>query len=202
MVKDMSASNQSPRDRILATAMNLFYRQGFSATGINQIIHEADVARASFYDHFPSKMDLLASYAAEMTRKEIAEIRADVFVRTSARARFFGPLDLLAPWLEASEYRGCPFQNIMAEAPNDDARVREAVRQHRESLRAFFQELALDAKNADPDFSHLCPETTALTYLLIFEGAIALCVAYREASPIQQARTILIQALKIATQKK
>ncbi len=193
----MSTTGQSPRERILSTAMDLFYRQGYTATGINQIIQKAGVARASFYDHFPSKVDLLVCYAVEMSRKEIAEIRADVLARPMARARFFAPLDLLSPWLESSNYRGCPFQNVMAEAPSDAIRVREVARQHRESLRIFFQELALDVKNSDPDFAHLNPETAAPMFLMIFEGAIALCVAYCETWPVEQARKTLLKALGI-----
>lgn len=177
--------------------MDLFYRQGYTATGINQIIEVAGVARASFYDHFRSKEDLRVCYAVEMGRKEIAEIRADVLARPSARARFFGPLDLLPPWLQSSDFRGCPFQNVIAEVPIADTRVHAVARQHRESLRTFFQELALDVKNTDPDFSHLCPEATAPMYLLVFEGAIALCAAYRETWPVEEARKSLMEALKI-----
>ena len=49
----------SVRDRILQTAMKLFYSQGMKSTGINQIIEESNAAKASFYHHFPSKRDLI-----------------------------------------------------------------------------------------------------------------------------------------------
>jgi len=45
------ASNSNPKDRILETASRLFYTQGFNATGINQILDEANVAKASLYQH-------------------------------------------------------------------------------------------------------------------------------------------------------
>ena len=47
------------RERILDTAARLFYAQGYNSTGINQVIKEANVAKASLYQHFPSKEDLL-----------------------------------------------------------------------------------------------------------------------------------------------
>ena len=50
------------KDRILDTASRLFYDQGYHVTGINQIIEEAEIARASLYNHFPSKTDLLLAY--------------------------------------------------------------------------------------------------------------------------------------------
>ena len=60
----------NPRDRILETASRLFYTQGYNNTGINQLIKAAKVAKASFYEYFPSKEDLLLEYlkvAAERT---------------------------------------------------------------------------------------------------------------------------------------
>ena len=45
----------NPKDRILKTVERLFCEQGYLSTGINQIIAEAQVAKASFYQHFPSK---------------------------------------------------------------------------------------------------------------------------------------------------
>ncbi|GAB4168662.1 MAG: TetR/AcrR family transcriptional regulator [Terrimicrobiaceae bacterium] len=185
------SSSSPPRQRILDKAMDLFYRQGYNATGINQIISEAGVARASFYDHFESKEDLLVAYAMEMSRRDIAEIRAEVLAKPTAQSRFFAPLELLIPWLEATDFRGCPFQNLMADTPPDSSRVREVARQHSESLRTFFRELTLDLKNSEKKFSRLSPEKTATTFLLVFEGAIALCVAYRESWPVEHARVTL-----------
>ena len=46
------------KDRILDTASRLFYDQGYHITGINQIIEEAEIARASLYNHFPNSMNL------------------------------------------------------------------------------------------------------------------------------------------------
>ena len=50
------------KDRILDTASRLFYDQGYNPTGINQIIDEAEIARASLYNHYESKTDLLLAY--------------------------------------------------------------------------------------------------------------------------------------------
>ncbi|MFT6754704.1 MAG: AcrR family transcriptional regulator, partial [Urechidicola sp.] len=49
---------QGVKERIIATASDLFYNQGYNQTGINQIISEAGVAKASLYQHFRSKEDI------------------------------------------------------------------------------------------------------------------------------------------------
>lgn len=53
------------KKNILTTAANLFYKQGYNSTGINQIIDEAGIARGSLYNHFKSKTDLLHTYLQE-----------------------------------------------------------------------------------------------------------------------------------------
>lgn len=174
------------RERILATASELFYRQGYRATGVNQVIAESGVAKASFYGHFPSKDDLLVAYLRETAERDLAELR-DAAAGTTARERFFGPLRMLVPWFEASDYRGCPFQNIAAEAPPSDERVRAVVKAHRQNVRALLRGLAADLIDEEPGSAAPDPAELADTYLLLLEGAIALAVAYRDAWPVEQA---------------
>ena len=59
---------QSRRDRIIQTANDLFYRQGYHQTGINQIIEESGVAKATFYSNFKSKEELGVEYLRERDR--------------------------------------------------------------------------------------------------------------------------------------
>jgi AcrR family transcriptional regulator len=84
-VNDHTLATRSPvQDRIMAAAADLFYRQGYRATGINQVIAESGVAKASFYDHFPSKDDLLYAYVLDTSRRELADVRSQVDAKASA----------------------------------------------------------------------------------------------------------------------
>jgi AcrR family transcriptional regulator len=56
------------RSRIIDTASRLFYSQGYNSTGINQVIKEANVAKSSLYQYFPSKDDLLVAYLNEASK--------------------------------------------------------------------------------------------------------------------------------------
>jgi AcrR family transcriptional regulator len=58
----MSSDISAPRERILATAGSLFYKEGFRGVGIDRVIAEANVAKATFYKHFPSKDDLIVAW--------------------------------------------------------------------------------------------------------------------------------------------
>ena len=190
------ATDSPVRQRILAAAFDLFYGQGYRATGINQVIAESGVAKASFYDHFPSKDDLLHAYLEALAGKEFEEMRGEVAKYATAREKFFAPLRSLVPWFEASDYRGCPFQNILAEARADDARVREIARQHRENTRGLLEELAKGLISEEPELGRLDPDELAATYQLLLEGAIATAVAYRAMWPVERACNALEQLLR------
>lgn len=181
----------SPRDRIVETAFRLFYRQGYIATGVNQLIAESGVAKATFYSHFPQKDELLVVYLREMSRTDIEDVRAYANAKKTPRERFLAPMRMLVPWFKESNYRGCPFQNVVAEAPPSDARVHDIVRQHRENLRALFRELAFDVLQEESSSDGGTPEQTANLYLLLFEGALATAVAYRDPWPVEQAISTL-----------
>lgn len=175
------------RDRILAVACDLFYRQGYRATGINQVIAESRVAKASFYVHFRSKDDLLLAYALETARREFEDLRNQVMALPIARERFFGPMRVLIPWFEGSNYRGCPFQNLMAEIPPGAERVRDVARQHRENLRGFFRYLLDELLEEDTGEKPIRRDELVDTYLILFDGAIAMAVAYRASWPVERA---------------
>lgn len=183
------------KDRIRATAFDLFYRQGYSATGINQIIAESGVAKASFYDHYPSKLDLLDEYAAHTSARELSELRDEVTALPTARERFFGPLRLLEPWFVSTGYRGCPFQILAADAPPEATRVREIGHRHREGLRAYLAELTKDLAAGESDLAGLDVEAVADIYLVLFEGTLATATACREGWPAARAAEALAMCL-------
>jgi AcrR family transcriptional regulator len=161
MVKDMSTSrNPQPRrtadgvsaarERLLRTASDLFYTEGIHAVGVDRIVAEAGVTRATFYRHFPSKEDLVEAYI----RVEDAAIRSLV---DAARAGAATPHELAAAVVDGiaddvarHHTRGCPFINAAAEYPDAASPVREAVRRHREWFRSSLEDVARGVGAADP----------------------------------------------------
>ena len=70
------------RDRILATAHRLLYREGIRATGIDRVIAESSVTKLTFYRNFPSKNDLIRDFI-EVRHRGLAA----VVLRSAAKAR-------------------------------------------------------------------------------------------------------------------
>jgi len=151
-----------PRERLLQTASELFYREGIHAVGVDLIIAEADVTRATFYRHFPSKEDLVVAYLGV----EDANIRAALKQAEAALGE--RPVELLGLVIEAlaedvalHHTRGCPFINAAAEYPDPASRVRLTVDEHR----AWFREQlrrTLEAAATTPDAAESAGELVLL----------------------------------------
>jgi len=125
----------SARDRILATAHDLFYRDGIRATGIDRVIAEAGVTKVTFYRHFPSKNDLVLAFLAHRHALWMAWF-TDALQRHAPRK---GPplgalLPALAEWFDGDGYRGCAFINIAAELGASVPGALEAVRTHKADM--------------------------------------------------------------------
>jgi AcrR family transcriptional regulator len=136
------------RRRVLATATALFYAEGIHAIGIDRIIAEAGVAKATFYHHFPAKDELVRAYVEEQSRlvqADIAQLR-----QRSARERLLAIFDLIADTAERPDYRGCPFINAAAEYPDPTSRVRQAIEEHRQWKRDLLRTLLVQNGNQDP----------------------------------------------------
>ena len=73
------------RERVLATALALFYRDGIRATGIDRVIAEAGVTKVTFYRHFPSKDALVVAFLESRQERWMAWFR-DALARHAARA--------------------------------------------------------------------------------------------------------------------
>src|SRR5579863_3787658 len=102
----------------METASALFYAEGIHAVGVDRVAQEADVAKATLYQQFRSKEELVAACLRQRSahwQRHLAEpIRARAGSPGDRVARVF---DLLGRGLSAPEYRGCPFINAAAEYP-------------------------------------------------------------------------------------
>lgn len=180
-------SNTAPRERILATASELFYGQGYRATGINEVIDKSGVAKATFYHHFATKDALCQAYLEERNHLEVGAIEDFVKTKRSPRARFLAVLESLGPWLEENDLRGCGFLNMVAEEPDPGSPLRREGRRHYEALRDLIRELARTLIDSDrARYGHLNVNTVTDDYMVILGGTIAITEIYHDHWPVKQ----------------
>ena len=147
------SGTSAARERLLATASEIFYRGGIHAVGVDRIVSEAGVTRATFYRHFPSKEDLVEAYLGV----EDSHIRSAL---EGARDIAESPAQLvefaiagLADDVARNHTRGCPFINAAAEYPEPESGVRAVVARHREWFRSELEQMLAGAERPDPENS-------------------------------------------------
>lgn len=177
-----TAATSEVADRLLTTACALFYREGIQAVGVQRLIDEAGVAKASFYAHFPSKDDLVAAYLDRNGAAWRAKVQAEVldpFLDPQARLRRM--LELQTTWIESEQFRGCPFQKVGGELYEPTAAARHVTEKHRRWLRALFHDLveAAGIRPVDP---------VAGALLVLFDGAAATVLVDRNPAAARDAR--------------
>lgn len=178
------------RQRILETALKLFYAEGVRAVGIDRIIAESDVAKMSFYRHFPSKTDLVCAFLEERHDRWMTWFRAR-FEQLSERKASKLPVvaDVLQEWFASKDFCGCAFINILAETTQADTRQRAIAQSHKEDLRSVLEEIARSDGIARP-------QATARRALMIVEGAIVRAEMTGDAAGAASDCRHLLQALR------
>jgi AcrR family transcriptional regulator len=162
----MSPQVSEARTRLLGTASRLFYTEGLHSVGIDRIVAEARVTRATLYRHFPSKDDLVVAYLTEAD----ALIRGQV---DAAVGRGGAPADVvravagsIAAGIRAPGFRGCAFLNAAAEYPDPAHPVHQAVLAHRDWFLRKVTELLAEVGEAPP-------EPAARHFVMLRDGAMA-----------------------------
>jgi AcrR family transcriptional regulator len=154
------------RERILETAFRLFYARGVRAVGVDTVIAESRVAKATFYKHFRRKDDLVLAYldrVDEIWRGELAA--AASAASDHPRGQLVGMFDALRAACRADGYRGCAFINTAAEAvPGSNVHTRTVT--HKAAVRAWVHDLATLAGATDPD-------ALARSLVLLLDGGLA-----------------------------
>lgn len=129
----------SPKNRIIDTASLLFHQQGYNSTGINQIINEANVAKASFYEHFKSKDDLCIAFLNARHDYWFAELTAYCATSKSTKKRVLNAFDFIRYMNEKEGFRGCSFLNILSEISKEQGAILAIIQAHKNDLRQFFE---------------------------------------------------------------
>lgn len=188
----MSAPAASARERILDAASAAFYARGIRAVGVDAVIADAGVAKATLYRHFPSKDDLVRAFLERRDgrwRAWLAEAVARIAPEPSGRP--LAVFDALGEWFASDDFRGCAFLNAAAEIADPAHPARGAVLLHEERFHA--QVLALCEEAGLPD-----PPTAAADLFLLAEGAIVCALVEGDPAPAARARAAAARLLSRA----
>ena len=157
------------RRRLLDTATRLFYAEGIHVVGIDRIIAEAGVAKATFYNHFPSKEDLVLAYIEE--QDQLGRDAVAALPQSAPRQMIAAILGRISAAGVAGDFRGCPFLNAAAEYTDPNSAIRQAV----DARRAWYHDTLQRHLTADGDPT---PALTASLLVALSDGLLE--IAYLE----------------------
>ncbi len=166
-----------PRERILAAASDLFYRQGIRAVGVDAIAEAAGTNKMTLYRHFESKDALVAEYLRRLSSKS-AQFWAHIEREYPGDYR-----KQLGAWLEAAgkdandpQGRGCALANAAVELADKDHPGRRVIEEHKHAQRDRLAKLCSDAGLSQP-------EMLADELFMLLEGARVCCQSMPHDSP-------------------
>jgi AcrR family transcriptional regulator len=160
-----TAKRPSARERLLAAADELFYRDGVHSTGIDAVIEKAGVAKGSLYYIFGGKDELVAAYLRgrhEAFRQSVEAAQAGIH---DPAEKILAIFDALGDYVSLPEFRGCPFDGAAAEAPTGQCQVL-AIKEYRDWLHQSLVQLAVDTGVADS-------QALAAALIVLYNGALA-----------------------------
>ncbi|MFI4854758.1 MAG: TetR/AcrR family transcriptional regulator [Phycisphaerales bacterium JB065] len=141
----------SRRDELIDAALRVFYRCGFHASSLDDILKEGGISRMTLYNHFKSKDELIL--AAMRRRDEIFRNRLMKFVESKAkdpRERLVAVFDFHEDWFSGNEFCGCMFINAAAEFSLAESAPRRLAAEHKQEIVRYLRELCVAAGLDEP----------------------------------------------------
>jgi AcrR family transcriptional regulator len=181
----------SARERLLAAADELFYEEGVHIVGIDRVIERAGVAKASLYNSFGSKDELVRSYLEGRHRAREEAVSRKLAEYDTPAGRVLGVFDALDELVGRPGFRGCAFLNASGEAGSGSAVV-EVCDGFRAWLRSLFLDLTRAAGARDP-------ESLGRQLLLLYDGVMVSAKMDHDPNATAAARTVAAALLDAAT---
>ena len=158
----------SKRNELVEKALEVFYRNGFHATGMDMLAAETGISKTSMYKHFRTKEDLILATLHLRDEKFCKWLfRRMEELGTTPRGQLIAMFDALKEWFAKNDFRGCMFIKASAEYQEAADPIHAISADHKRLLFRHLSDLAAKAGALEPD-------TLARRLLLLKEGAIVM----------------------------
>ncbi|MGH1414162.1 MAG: TetR/AcrR family transcriptional regulator [Pelagimonas sp.] len=174
--------SHNKRAELIRKSLDLFYRNGFHATGMDLVAKETGVSKTSIYKHFRTKEELILA----VLRLRDENFRNRLFRRMeeisdTAEGQLFALFDALEEWFQQDGFQGCMFIKASAEYQEREHPINAQALEHKRLLLEHFTQLATAAEYENP-------RALACQILVLKEGAIVLAAMSHSCDPANDAR--------------
>ncbi len=175
------------KKRIIETASFLFYSNGYNATGINQIISEAGIAKATLYNHFKSKEEICLSYLQYKNINFLKDFEDYTTSKPKGTAQILAIFDFLKLFYKDKDFNGCWCIKTVSEIPKDNVLVKNEIQSQKNSFILFISKLITTNLELTTE-SQI--NTLSRQIYLLYESAVGESHLHQEDWPIVEAKNI------------
>jgi AcrR family transcriptional regulator len=181
------------KQRIIETASRLFYDNGYNLTGINQIIAEASIAKATLYSHFKSKEDICLAYIEFKNTTFLEQISAFCLSKPKGEEQLIAIFDFLLLFFKDKDFNGCWCIRTVSEIPKENKRIKAEIQKQKNNFIRFITNLI--AAN-QPDKNDKEQLYLARQIYLLYESAVGESHLHQDSWPILTAKKMITQVLR------
>lgn len=175
------------RQTIVETASHLFYQNGYNLTGINEIIKEAGIAKATLYNHFKSKNDICLAYLDYKDKVFTESIKSFMNELPQGENQILGLFDFLTSFFQDKNFNGCWCINTVSEIPKENEEVKSKIKKQKNGLITFINELTDNAFKSNTEKEN---KTLAKQIYLLYESAVSESFLHQSDWPINEAKSL------------
>jgi TetR/AcrR family transcriptional repressor of nem operon len=189
------------KEKILASAKELFHENGFQQTPVDEILKKSGVTKSNFYYHFKSKEEL----GLVILERFIRQYESDVLVKTLGN-KSLGPSERLVEFYKSvrtfhrdlQNPKGCPFGNLAIEMSGSNEYFRKKLSLFFNSWERTIEECIKEGISTGDFRGDLPPDVLAQLILSHLEGAIMMVKTHRSIEPLSSGSETILRLLRAA----
>ena len=175
------------KNRIIETASFLFYKNGYNLTGINEIISETGIAKATLYNHFKSKEDICLAYLQFKNTSFLKDIETYTATKQKGKDQILAIFDFLNLFFMDKDFNGCWCIKTVSEIPKDNDRIRTEIQSQKNSFIQLINTLITANLGG---LSKTQTESLARQIYLLYESAVGESHLHQVDWPIKESKNL------------
>lgn len=181
------------KKRITETASYLFYKNGYNSTGINEIISEAGIAKATLYNHFKSKEEICLAYLQYKNHNFLKDFESFTTSKPKGKDQVLAIFDFLQMFYQEKDFNGCWCIKTVSEIPKENEIIRNEIQSQKKEFIAEIEKLIVNNLNY---LTNNQAPTLARQIYLLYESAVGESHLHQQDWPITESKNLCVKILE------
>ena len=180
-------AKQFDREQVLEDAMQLFWKQGYEATGMTQLLEHVHIGRQSLYDTFGDKRGLFVEALAHYFRTRMGPMMAQLRAPGSPMGNVEKVVGMMEQMAGGEGFHGCFVGNSAAEFAATDPEMADRLASYFRTVEDAFEDAFVRARDAGEISKDVVPRDLARVFVHTMQGVAVVSQALRDPEIARQA---------------